>query len=108
MLQEFGKPIQLHWSQLIAFVIAAILSYALTIVYRKKYISQEYHKAFSISVTLAYPFILIASWFLNLMFKAYLGFNTMISLVDLVILLTLISILVGILGVFLAKKRKNE
>jgi uncharacterized protein YneF (UPF0154 family) len=42
------------------------------------------------------------------MIRAYLGFNAIVSFVDLVILITLISILVGVLGVYLAKKCKNS
>lgn len=108
MLQDTVKPMQLHWGQLITFVVAVILSYALTVGYRKKYVSREYHKAFSVAITVAYIFILLASWFLNLMIRAYLGFNAIVSFVDLVILITLISILVGVLGVYLAKKCKNS
>lgn len=98
---------QLRWGQIIAFVIGIIFSYLLILVYRTRYVPQQYHRSFSFAMGVAYPVILLAGWFLNLMLKAWLNFNIAVSFADLIILITLFSILTGRLGVYFAKARRK-
>ncbi|MBU2621934.1 MAG: hypothetical protein KKD92_06415 [Proteobacteria bacterium] len=98
---------QLQWGQLVAFVIGIIFSYLLIAAYRKRYVPREYHRSFFLAMGVTYPFILIASWFLNLMIRNYLEFNIVVSFAELIILITLFSILAGRLGVYIAKTRKK-
>lgn len=98
---------QFRWGQIIAFVMGICFSYLLILAYRMRYVPREYHKAFSFAMGVTYPVILLAAWFLNLMLKAWLGFNIVVSFADLMILITLFSVLAGRAGVYIAKVRKK-
>ncbi|MFA5339929.1 MAG: hypothetical protein WC317_07275 [Candidatus Omnitrophota bacterium] len=107
MLYEAGKAPLVQWNQLIAFVIGILFSYLITIIYRKRYVPQEYHKAFSFAITISYIFILFVSWGLNFIIMSFLEYDVVASFIDLIILITLLSIFVGNLGVFLVKAKKK-
>ena len=107
MMQEIGKTWPIQWQQLPLFVFGILVAYYLSVLYRKRRVPSEYHRSFFLSTVLFFPVIFFASYLINFQIMNALGYNAVVSFVDLVFLLTLFSIMFGLVGFWLAKSKKK-